>query len=702
MPAAAALGLGSIVCDCLTALVLNLNGNAITLSNDLWKRGVRDGKTLREEITRLRREKIYTFGVVFPFSSHRHLLRGWLAAHGIDADRDVRIVVVPPPQMVANLKAGHLDGFCVGEPWNSVAVQSRAGWVVATSSELDSLHPEKVLMVRADFAAKRSEEHIALVAALLEACEFCDQPENHGQIASVLAQPEYVGVAESVLRRGITGEMDFGHAGERTLRDFCIFHQHNANEPGGDKAAWTLELIRTSGLCKEPSAINFPFARKTFRADIFAQAAALRHSTSILSESKTHSAHPRLNISMNHKSTIWNTGHWPTLLSAFLYFDFSFMVWTVLGPLSAHIKEALRLTDQQTGLMVAVPSLGGAGLRLALGLLVDRFGAKRTGLLAQCIVMGALAWGWLIGLGSFQAVILMGFMLGFAGASFAVALPQAGRWYPPHLQGAVLGLAGAGNIGVVLDSLLAPRIANAHGWQAVFGLALIPAVLVFIVYAVCSKEAPLKVKPKQLRDSLELLRDKDTHCFAFFYTITFGGFAGLAASLVLYYKSTFNLPKVEAGDWAALCTFAGVMARPLGGALADRIGGIRTLTFCYVIAGIALAAAGRATTLAAGRGFIRPRAWRAWRGERLGLSTAPATLRQGAWLDDRPRRRGRRRGGIPARHGHGLVERPDRILFHRVDRVCLPVHCRARQLDAGEKTLAHNLGRAGGRPNLIQ
>lgn len=302
---------------------------------------------------------------------------------------------------------------------------------------------------------------------------------------------------------------------------------------------------------------------------------------------------------MNNRPSLWNTGHWPTLISAFFYFDFSFMVWTVLGPLSAHIKESLHLSDQQTGLMVAVPSLGGAGLRLALGLLVDRIGAKNTGMLAQCIVMGALARGWLIGLGGFQAVILMGFMLGFAGASFAVALPQAGRWYPPQMQGIVLGLAGAGNIGVVIDALLAPRIANAYGWQAVFGFALIPAVLVFVVYVVFSKEAPLKVKPKQLRDYLELSRDKDTHWFCFFYTITFGGFAGLAASLVLYYKSTFGLTKVEAGDWAALCTFVGVMARPLGGALADRIGGIRTLTFCYIIAGVALAAAGHATALAA-------------------------------------------------------------------------------------------------------
>jgi ABC-type nitrate/sulfonate/bicarbonate transport system substrate-binding protein len=279
MPVAATLGLGSIISDCLTALVLNLNGNAITFSNDLWKRGVRDGKTLREEIIRSRREKTFTFGVVFPFSSHRHLLRRWFMAHGIDPERDVRIVVVPPPQMVVNLKAGHLDGFCVGEPWNSVAVQSRAGWIAATSSELDARHPEKVLMVHGDFAAKRPEEHVALVAALLEACEFCDQPENHGQIIETLAPPEFVGVSESALRHGVDGVIDFGHDAERKVNDFCIFHRDEANEPSGNKAAWALDLIRASGLCPGPASLNFALSRQVFRPDIFNQAKQVREKT---------------------------------------------------------------------------------------------------------------------------------------------------------------------------------------------------------------------------------------------------------------------------------------------------------------------------------------------------------------------------------------------------------------------------------------
>jgi two-component system, oxyanion-binding sensor len=184
--------------------------------------------------------------------------------------------VVPPPQMVANLKAGHLDGFCVGEPWNSVAVQSRAGWIAATSSELDAFHPEKVLMVRGDFAERRHAEHVALIAALLEACEFCDEPENHEEIAGILSRPAYIGVPAESLRHGIDGQMDFGHDLERSVGDFCIFHRDSANEPSGDKAAWVLELIRSSGLCPEPAAINFAFAKKIFRADIFAAAEELR------------------------------------------------------------------------------------------------------------------------------------------------------------------------------------------------------------------------------------------------------------------------------------------------------------------------------------------------------------------------------------------------------------------------------------------
>lgn len=278
MPFAATLGLGSIRCDCLAALVLNLHGNAITLSNDLWRRGVRDGASLRGEIVRSRSERMLTFGVVYPFSSHNFLLRSWLAASGINPEGDVRLVVVPPPQMVANLKAGHLDGFCAGEPWNSVAVQSRAGWCVATSAELDPGHPEKVLMVRREFAEKRAPEHLALVAALLEACKFCADPENHDEIVATLSRPEYIGVSAALLRGGFDGEFDFGHGRLRTVKDFNVFYHTDANEPSSDKAAWVLQHLRDRGLCREPAALNFALGRSVFRADIFEQAVRFRGS----------------------------------------------------------------------------------------------------------------------------------------------------------------------------------------------------------------------------------------------------------------------------------------------------------------------------------------------------------------------------------------------------------------------------------------
>jgi MFS transporter, NNP family, nitrate/nitrite transporter len=286
-----------------------------------------------------------------------------------------------------------------------------------------------------------------------------------------------------------------------------------------------------------------------------------------------------------------SAGHWPTLLAAFIYFDFSFMVWTVLGPLGVQIGESLHLTAEQRGLMVAVPILSGALLRIVLGMTVDRFGAKKTGMSAQLIVMAGLATAWLVGLPGFEATLLLGLVLGFAGASFAVALPQAGRWYPPNMQGMVMGLAGAGNIGTVLDSLIAPRLAAAYGWRVVFGLALIPAVLVLLFYALVSREAPVQVAPKRLSDYWKLLKDRDAHWFCFYYTISFGGFVGLASSYVLFFKSEFNVPAIHAGDLAALCTFIGALLRPVGGAWADRAGGIRALYRFYLTAAVALGAA---------------------------------------------------------------------------------------------------------------
>ena len=290
-------------------------------------------------------------------------------------------------------------------------------------------------------------------------------------------------------------------------------------------------------------------------------------------------------------SDLRNAGHWPTLLAAFLYFDFSFMVWTVLAPLGAQIGQTLKLAPEQKGLMVALPILAGAVLRIVFGLLVDRVRAKSAGITAQLVVITGLALAWIFGLPNYPAALLMGLVLGFAGASFAVALPQAGRWYPPEIQGVAMGLAAAGNIGVVLDSLLAPRLAEAFGWKSVFGFALVPAFLVLIFYAAAAKEAPGELKQRKISDYLTLLKDPDTHWFCFYYTISFGGFVGLASWYVLYFNGEFGLSPVHGGDFAALCTFVGALFRPIGGATADQIGGVRSLYRFYLAAGLALIAA---------------------------------------------------------------------------------------------------------------
>ena len=291
------------------------------------------------------------------------------------------------------------------------------------------------------------------------------------------------------------------------------------------------------------------------------------------------------------------SGHWPTLLTAFLYFDVSFMVWTMLGALGAQIGSSLGLSPQQKGLMVAVPYLSGAFIRILLGMLVDRIGAKNTGIIAQTVVILGMMAAWITGLHEFSHTLMLGSVLGVAGASFAVALPQAGRWYPPNMQGLVLGLAGAGNVGVVIDAILAPRLAAAYGWHAVFGLALIPLLLVLAAYAILSKEAPAKVKKKTLRDYASLLKEKDAHWFCFFYTISFGGFSGLAASLIIYFTSEFQLSPVDAGSWAALCTLVGALGRPFGGAIADRLGGIRSLHGFFIVAAASLLLAAMAGSL---------------------------------------------------------------------------------------------------------
>jgi NNP family nitrate/nitrite transporter-like MFS transporter len=260
----------------------------------------------------------------------------------------------------------------------------------------------------------------------------------------------------------------------------------------------------------------------------------------------------------------------------------------VLGPLAVQISRDLGLNAAEKGLMAATPLLAGAAFRVVVGLLVDILQPRRAGIIAQVIVIIGLFAAWYFGVHSYAQVLLVGCVLGVAGASFAVALPLASRWYPPQYQGTALGIAGAGNSGTVFAALFAPSLALAFGWVNVFGLLCIPLAVAFVVYLALAKDAPGAPAAKSFKEYASVLAGGDAWWFMFFYSVTFGGFSGLASSLSFYFNDQYGLSPVVAGYFTAACVFAGSLVRPVGGAVADRIGGVRSLSVMYAVAAGAL------------------------------------------------------------------------------------------------------------------
>ncbi|SMO51043.1 nitrate/nitrite transporter [Melghirimyces algeriensis] len=275
------------------------------------------------------------------------------------------------------------------------------------------------------------------------------------------------------------------------------------------------------------------------------------------------------------------SGHWPSLLGSFLYFDTSFMVWILLGATSVFVSDELGLNASEKGLMVAIPILGGSIFRIFTGVLTDRIGAKKTALLGMSLSMVPLGLLWIAGT-TLTEVYAYGFLLGIAGASFAAALPLASRWYPPQYQGLAMGIAGAGNSGTIFATLFAPRLSEAFGWHTVFGLAMIPMGLVLLVFALIAKEPPNRPKPKKWSQYMKVLKVADAWYLCFFYGITFGGFVGMASFLSVFFHDQYGLNRVTAGDFVTLCVLAGSMVRPVGGWISDRIGGARMLQTLFI------------------------------------------------------------------------------------------------------------------------
>jgi two-component system, oxyanion-binding sensor len=265
------LGLGCAPTEVCTGYVINLHGNAITLSTRLWEAGVRDAATLRTAALARRGEQKLTFGIVFPYSMHHVLLRQWLRAARLDPERDVRIAVVPPAQMYRNLAAGTLDGYCAGEPWNTLAVQQGEGWCPVWSAGLSPSHVEKVLMVRTTFAERRATEHGHLIAALAEAAAWCDEPEHRTQLAEILSGPAYLDLPPAVIAPSLLGRFTCRPGVTESVPDFHVFHRGNANAPTPVRAATLQNELVAAGLL--PRAQFYPsLPRRLFREDLYREA----------------------------------------------------------------------------------------------------------------------------------------------------------------------------------------------------------------------------------------------------------------------------------------------------------------------------------------------------------------------------------------------------------------------------------------------
>ena len=280
--------------------------------------------------------------------------------------------------------------------------------------------------------------------------------------------------------------------------------------------------------------------------------------------------------------TVMKSGHPPTLFAAFLYFDFCFAVWVLNGAMGPFITEHYKLTPAQTGFMISLPILAGAIMRFPLGVLAQYIGRKNAAITEMALIVLAMAYGFFL-VHNFTDVLAMGVLLGIAGASFGVALSLGSGWFPPEHKGLAMGIAGAGNSGTVLAVLFAPPLAQAYGWQAVYGFAGVFMLIPLAVMIVFAKEPPDR-EHQSFKQHVSCLFEKDGWAFNLVYVITFGGFIGLSNFLPTFFYEQFAVTKIEAGRLTMLAALMGSGIRILGGYFADRIGGILVLTVVLLAA----------------------------------------------------------------------------------------------------------------------
>ncbi|MEM6916108.1 MAG: CmpA/NrtA family ABC transporter substrate-binding protein [Verrucomicrobiota bacterium] len=264
-------GIGVLRHPCSTGYLLNSNGDAITFSNTLREQGAFDPETLASLLHKVRRERPLTLGVPHRFSTHHFLLLQWLRPHGLIAGRDFEIVVLPPSLMTSCLAAGTIDGYCVGEPFNTLASRDGIGVIVAESAQLSPMHPEKALIVSDDFDESNHEIHLELIRAIDEAAEFLETPEGRERAVEILSEPHYLGIDPSLIRSSLfTGEPE--KDGGVSSEAFHIFHHPEVNRPTADKANWLVSQMRNGGLLELTDTRSGPPLTQILREDVFESA----------------------------------------------------------------------------------------------------------------------------------------------------------------------------------------------------------------------------------------------------------------------------------------------------------------------------------------------------------------------------------------------------------------------------------------------
>ena len=305
MAVAATLGIGHLQVPIVAPLALGLGGNAITVSTALWQAMTAAGADLGaapaiqgqalQQVVRARESAGHaplTFAMVYPFSCHNYELRYWLAAVGIDPDRDVRLVVLPPPLLVDAMREGQIDGFCVGEPWNSLAVANGVGCIVLPTSAIWQLSPEKVLGCRLDWAQRHPRQLAALLRAVYAAALWCEQPQHHAELAQLLAQPRYVGAPAAMLMRGLTNQLALlPESTPRVIPDFYVLARHCATFPWTSHALWFYsQMVRWRQIHYSPT--HLPTVRGVYRPDLYRAALSSLQVAMPVSDSKIEGAVP--------------------------------------------------------------------------------------------------------------------------------------------------------------------------------------------------------------------------------------------------------------------------------------------------------------------------------------------------------------------------------------------------------------------------